>query len=230
MKKNVFCTIFVFLLISQSIAQSNGYTRKVKPTMDELMGLNIRQESVSNTSKLSKFNNFRYFHAFSDDVGYAPNKTAQCFNEITTANSYQLNHTLNANIQYYDYDRFYGVLSQKTTPVLIMLDPSSRGYTDFQADLYQQKPFCLIDTYTWDGSPVKVVNGVLERNTLPDNLMPSAATQSTPNTYLSQSKRLSLFGTKYGTSGLNSPCWNYYRDRYKIDEKNKDARGLRAIK
>jgi hypothetical protein len=224
--------IFCFAIMAKNTQSQipNGYTRKIKPTMDEIMGLNIRQESVANTTKLSKFNNLRYFHIFSDDVGYAPNKNALCFNEITTANTYQLNHTLNDNIKYYDYDNFYGGLKQKVTPVLHMIDPSMRGYTNFQAELYQQKPICLTGPYTWNGSPIKAVNGTNVINTPADNLMPSPSIQATPSTYISQSKRMSLFATKYGNSGLASPCWNYYRNRYKTDEKNKDARGLNSVK
>jgi Secretion system C-terminal sorting domain len=257
--------IFFSLMLSYnfySIAQ-----RKVNPTMDQLMGVNARQELTDNVSKLDKFDNIRFFHWWSDDVGFASLDSIakknynKSFDEKTKATSmkYRLNYTLNANIKYNEFDKFYTSFSKRIFPVLTTISPLMRGYDQnknldtnqikaanaanpnnisFNLEILQQKPIDLTqdNIYSYEGESNTPTVGTVEPNK-PNTLllnayMPPSDVQSTPSSYISQAKRMTLFATKFGNKRMQDPCYQYYKNSYTIGtngERLPDERGLKAL-
>jgi Secretion system C-terminal sorting domain len=235
--------LFLIVVLSYSIiCNSQTYPRSlVRPTIGEFMGVDVRDDVVSNIIKLNKIPNIRFFHYWSDDVNIPPTRQAVNFDEKTSLMKYKYNTTFNGNIGAYEYDNYF---STRIMPVMTAISPWMRGYSqvkfkdknnndsiasDFDNRLYQQKPLPLKYPYVFDGvkDTTKIVQ--IGNNTYNDKYgktpwdyyMLSANEQKNPNNYISIAKRLSMFVERYGNVPFNATCHEYYKNSYDIAERKK---------
>jgi Secretion system C-terminal sorting domain len=208
-------------------AQKDYYrTVPVRTTMDNIMGLNVKQESVPavfSSDALNNIKNIRKFQDWSDDVGDAATSLAKNFTEMTgDVMKYKFNTTLNGNINGYRSDQYYQKLSGRAVPVLNAISPWMRGYTGYTGNqnIYLQKPINTINGYSYDYTGQD-----------PDiNLyMPSIADQKDPKSYINIAKRMTITTERYGSTILDDNCHPYYFNSYKNELKPGD-RGLNFIK